>query len=150
MRHRAYGIDDRLMRAYTQFMSAPCHCTRLRIATRKMTALYDTALAPTGINVAQFSILRTIERRQPVSLTELGRLLALDRSTMGRNVRVLEKQGLVALGAARPARGRRFAHGDRHGHAPGSRAALGRLPDGHGPAPGRRASHLLDQLNQLL
>ncbi len=92
------------MRAYTQFMSPPCHCTRLRIATRKMTALYDTALAPTGINVAQFSILRTIERRQPVSLTELGRLLALDRSTMGRNVRVLEKQGLVALGRGKDQR----------------------------------------------
>jgi DNA-binding MarR family transcriptional regulator len=43
-------------------------------------------------------MLRTIARHQPVSLTELGRHLELDRSTMGRNVRVIEKLGLVELG----------------------------------------------------
>lgn len=65
------------------------------MATRKISALYDAALAPEGINVAQFSVLRTIERRQPISLTDLARRLDLDRSTMGRNVRVIEKMGLV-------------------------------------------------------
>lgn len=76
-------------------MSIPCYCTGLRMATRKVAALYDAALEPTGINVAQFAVLRNIERRQPVNLTELGRALALDRSTMGRNIRVVEKLGLV-------------------------------------------------------
>ena len=76
-------------------MSTPCYCTGLRIATRKVAALYDAALEPTGVNIAQFALLRNIERRQPVSLTELGRALALDRSTMGRNIRVVEKLGLV-------------------------------------------------------
>lgn len=76
-------------------MSTPCYCTGLRITTRKVAALYDAALESTGINIAQFALLRNIERRQPVSLTELGRALALDRSTMGRNIRVVEKLGLV-------------------------------------------------------
>lgn len=76
-------------------MSAHCYCTGLRTATRKVAALYDAALGSTGINIAQFALLRNIARRQPVSLTELGRALALDRSTMGRNIRVVEKLGLV-------------------------------------------------------
>lgn len=77
-------------------MLSPCHCTRLRMATRKISALYDVALAPVGISVAQFAVLRTIEYRQPISLTDLAERLDLDRSTMGRNVRVIEKMGLVA------------------------------------------------------
>jgi DNA-binding MarR family transcriptional regulator len=80
-------------------MSSECYCAVLRKAARKVTALYDVALAPTGINVAQYSLLRTIERKAPLSLTELGRLVELDRSTVGRNVRVLERLGLVRLAA---------------------------------------------------
>nr|WP_243369473.1 MarR family transcriptional regulator [Microvirga solisilvae] len=79
-------------------MSSPCHCTRLRMVTRKISALYDAALASEGINVAQFAMLRNIARSQPISLTDLARRLELDRSTMGRNVRVIEKMGLVEMG----------------------------------------------------
>lgn len=79
-------------------MSSPCHCILLRKATRKIGALYDAALEPVGINIAQFSLLRTVARHQAISLTDLGRRLELDRSTMGRNVRVVEKLGLVVLG----------------------------------------------------
>lgn len=76
-----------------------CYCTTLREATRKLTAVYDDALAPTGVNVAQFSLLRTLERSAPLTLTEFGRLSELDRSTIGRNVKILERMGLVALRA---------------------------------------------------
>jgi len=86
------------MRVYTRGMSGPCYCTVLRSATRRLAAAYDTALAPTGINISQFSLLRNIVRLQPVMLTELGRRLELDRSTIGRNVRVLERMGLVHIG----------------------------------------------------
>lgn len=57
--------------------------------------MYDDALAPIGINIAQFALLRTVSRVQPVSLTELARFTALDRSTIGRNVRVLDRMGLM-------------------------------------------------------
>lgn len=73
----------------------PCYCSLLRAATRRVGTVYDEALAPLGVNIAQYSLLRTIQRRQPVSLTELGRIAELDRSTVGRNVRVLERSGLV-------------------------------------------------------
>ena len=85
-------------------MKCPCYCSTLRAAARKATALYDAALAPAGVNVAQYGLLRRIERRGSVSLTELGRLAELDRSTVGRNARVLERLGLVRLAAARDQR----------------------------------------------
>jgi len=81
-------------------MKSPCYCATLRAAARKATALYDEALAPAGVNVAQYSLLRRIERGGLVSLTELGRLSELDRSTIGRNARVLERLGLARLAAA--------------------------------------------------
>jgi len=69
----------------------------LRKASRKVTSLYDDALAPLGINIAQFSLLRNIQRAEPISLTELGNRMELDRSTVSRNVKVLEKMTLVAM-----------------------------------------------------
>jgi DNA-binding MarR family transcriptional regulator len=66
-------------------MDSVCYCDVLRAATRKTTAIYDVALAPAGVNLAQFSLLRKIQRAGSVSLSELGRLAALDRSTIGRN-----------------------------------------------------------------
>jgi DNA-binding MarR family transcriptional regulator len=72
-----------------------CYCIDLRKAARRVSLIYDEALSPAGINLAQFGLLRSIEHRAPVSLTELGRLTELDRSTVGRNVRVLERMALV-------------------------------------------------------
>ena len=87
------------MRAYTRTMETACYCTALRAATRKLTAIYDEAMAPVGINIAQFALLRRIDRAAPLSLTELAQSAELDRSTVGRNVKVLERMGLVASAA---------------------------------------------------
>ena len=76
----------------------PCYCAALRAATRKTTAIYDEALAPAGIGLAQFSLLRKIERGGRLSLSELGRLASLDRSTVGRNIKVLRRMGLIEIG----------------------------------------------------
>lgn len=75
--------------------ASACYCAALRKATRRVTAIYDTALDKHGISLAQYSLLRTIRRRGPISLTELGAVMELDRSTIGRNVRVVEKAGWV-------------------------------------------------------
>jgi DNA-binding MarR family transcriptional regulator len=78
-------------------MKFPCYCTTTRRAARRITALYDGSLAPTGVNVAQFALLKVLEQQGEIALTELGDLLELDRSTIGRNVRVMEKMDLVVL-----------------------------------------------------
>ena len=85
-------------------LRSDCYSHELRKAARRLTARYDAALAPAGITLAQYSLMRTLHHaaRQAapggdgLSLTELGRRMELDRSTAGRNARVLERAGLVA------------------------------------------------------
>lgn len=76
-------------------MLSSCICADLRLAARKATALYDDALSDVGINVAQYSLMRKIEAAGALSLTELGRQTGLDRSTAGRNCKVLERLDLI-------------------------------------------------------
>ena len=73
-----------------------CLCSNVRRAALALTALYDEALAPYGMKMTQFSLLCAIERHGDPNLTELAEATGLDRSTLGRNLRVLEGLGLVA------------------------------------------------------
>ena len=74
-----------------------CACTTLRRAARAVTAAYDAALAPSGLRITQFSILRRLARLGPLPVTRLAAEAALDRSTMGRNLNPLERRGLVRI-----------------------------------------------------
>ncbi|WP_312721210.1 MarR family transcriptional regulator, partial [Escherichia sp. AM3] len=78
-------------------MSSPCYCKNLRDFTRKMTAIYDAELDAYGINIAQYSLMRLVINNNPVSLTRLGDIAGLDRSTVGRNVTVLARQGWLQV-----------------------------------------------------
>lgn len=80
------------------FMKSDCYSTSIRSATRKITAMYDAALQPAGVNVAQLALLRRLSDTTALSVEELARAAELERSTVTRNVRVLEKQGLVQIG----------------------------------------------------
>lgn len=74
-----------------------CLCANVRRAALALTSRYDEALAPHGLKVTQFSLLRAVERHEAPNLTELAEATGLDRSTLGRNLRVLEALGLVSL-----------------------------------------------------
>lgn len=75
-----------------------CTCFAVRRAARHLTQVYDRHLAPTGLRTTQFSLLRTLARLGPRSIQALARDLGLDRTTLGRNLRPLERDGLVAIG----------------------------------------------------
>jgi DNA-binding MarR family transcriptional regulator len=75
----------------------PCACATLRRAARAVTAAYDAALAPSGLRITQFGILRKLARLGPLPVTRLAAEAALDRSTMGRNLNPLERRGLVRI-----------------------------------------------------
>lgn len=74
-----------------------CLCTKLRRATRNVTRLYDDALVDVGLNVAQYSLLKHLARLDQPSITSLAEAMGLDRSTLGRNLKVLEGKKLVQL-----------------------------------------------------
>lgn len=76
---------------------APCLCGTLRRLSRAVTAAYEEALAPSELRITQFSILRTLDRIGPATVTRLAIEVALDRSTMGRNLDPLERRGLVQM-----------------------------------------------------
>ncbi|MDD0844267.1 MarR family winged helix-turn-helix transcriptional regulator [Pseudomonas sp. Gutcm_11s] len=83
-----------------------CLCTKLRRASRCVTRIYDEALADVGLNAAQFSLLRNLQRLQSPSISMLAEAMGLDRSTLGRNLRVVEGMGLVQLGGGADQRSR--------------------------------------------
>lgn len=74
-----------------------CFCTRSRRIARRLTETYDAALAPSGLKVTQFSLMRAIRRLDGPTLGDLARATGLDRSTLGRNLRVLARDGMAAL-----------------------------------------------------
>lgn len=74
-----------------------CLCFNLRKAARAVTQLYDAALEPAGLRATQFSLLAALDRRDAVTITDLARAMVMDRTTLTRNLRPLEKQGLVAI-----------------------------------------------------
>jgi DNA-binding MarR family transcriptional regulator len=76
-----------------------CLCTNLRRTTRAISNIYDAALAPTGIKITQFSLLRAVERNEPIAISELAEDMALDRTTLARNVALLERDRLLVLSA---------------------------------------------------
>lgn len=77
-------------------LDTQCACNKLRRSARILGAVYDEALAPLGVTVAQFSLLRMLERAGPCSLTAFGAATGHDRTTLNRTLAPLEKSGLVA------------------------------------------------------
>ena len=74
-----------------------CNCLALRQAARHVTQFYDQHLAPTGLRTTQFSILAKLRRLGPMTINALARELVMDRTTLGRTMLPLERDGLIAI-----------------------------------------------------
>lgn len=74
-----------------------CTCFNTRKAARSVTDFYDRALAPSGVTAPQFTVLGAITMLGPGPIMRLAENLALDRTTLTRNLKILQKQGWVAL-----------------------------------------------------
>src|SRR5262249_58023807 len=74
-----------------------CNCLAIRQAARHVTQFYDQVLAPTGLRTTQFSILARLRRRGPMTINALAGELVMDRTTLGRNIQPLERDGLIEV-----------------------------------------------------
>jgi DNA-binding MarR family transcriptional regulator len=83
-----------------------CACFNLRKATRAVTQLYDEMLRPAGLRVTQFSLLVAVRVAEPVGVTRLAELTVMDRTTLTRNLELLQKQGLIEVAAGADRRSR--------------------------------------------
>ncbi len=77
-----------------------CNCFAVRSAARHVTQLYDQFLAPAGLRYTQFSILAKLKRREPLTINALADEMVKDRTTLGRNVQPLERDGLIRIETA--------------------------------------------------
>lgn len=77
-----------------------CYCTNLRRSAGAVTQYYDNALKKAGITIAQYYLLVNLSRLKSANITHWAETVGLDRSTMVRNVRVLEANEFL-----RPAEG---------------------------------------------
>jgi len=76
---------------------ATCVCFNLRKAARAVTQLYDAVLRPSGLRVTQFSILAVLSRSGPLTQSRLASATVTDRTTLTRNLRLLEAKGLIRV-----------------------------------------------------
>ena len=90
-------------------VSAACVCGRLRRAARALTQLYDVTMAPSGLRVTQFSLLRTLAREGPVRIGDLAGLALLDRTALSRNLEPLVARGYVRIAPGNDGRTREVA-----------------------------------------
>ena len=83
-----------------------CACFNSRKAARAVTRFYDRMLAPSGLKATQLTMLGAISISGTARMSELASLLALDKTTLTRNLRRLQADGLIAIttGADRRAR----------------------------------------------
>jgi DNA-binding MarR family transcriptional regulator len=83
----------------------------LRKASRRVSQLYDQALAPMGIKITQYAILSEVDRGRPdgpVTMRELAAAMIMDRSTLGHNLKPLERDDLVTVRLAIDDRRKRY------------------------------------------
>ncbi|MDD5035595.1 MAG: MarR family winged helix-turn-helix transcriptional regulator [Methylococcaceae bacterium] len=71
-----------------------------------MTQFYDEMLRPAGIRVTQFSLLVAVSLAGSVTVTRLAELSVMDRTTLTRNLEVLEKQQLIDVSPGKDRRTR--------------------------------------------
>lgn len=81
----------------SQWNPANCNCLALRQAARHLTQYYDQHMAAVGLRSTQYSILSRLNRIGPMSINALAAAMVLDRTTLGRNMLPLEREGLIAI-----------------------------------------------------
>jgi DNA-binding MarR family transcriptional regulator len=74
-----------------------CLCLDVQRASRAIGRRFDEAFRPLGLNNWQFSLLMTLNRPTPHTMSSLAGCLAMDRTTTTANLKPLERRGLVQV-----------------------------------------------------
>lgn len=74
-----------------------CNCTSLRKASRRISQLYDTALASSGLKTTQRAILAQIGRAEPTTVGKLADALVMDSGALAHTLKPLERDGLLVV-----------------------------------------------------
>jgi DNA-binding MarR family transcriptional regulator len=90
-----------------------CVAFNIRKAARAVTQLYDEQMRPSGLRSTQLSILAKTLILEPVTVTRLAEATVTDRTTLTRNLRLLQKQGHIRVSMGHDRREREVRLTDR-------------------------------------
>lgn len=96
MKERKHPADRRLV-ADARAVTECCTGLHARQAARRITQFLDSRLAPTGLSLAQFGLLAHIAAAKDDTIAGLVERTGLDQSTLSRNLRALERDGLIEI-----------------------------------------------------
>ena len=85
-----------------------CVCGNLRMAARAVSAVYDKHLAPVGLQASQMAVLWAVAGMHGATVKAIARRIAMSETSMLRNLRILEREGHVALDVAEADRRQRL------------------------------------------
>ncbi|MBR0645123.1 MarR family winged helix-turn-helix transcriptional regulator [Plastoroseomonas hellenica] len=74
-----------------------CLCLRVQRASRAVGRRFDEVLRPVGLNNWQFSLLMTLHQPSPPTINGLAEALGMDRTTTTKNLKPLERRGLLEI-----------------------------------------------------
>lgn len=100
MNDKSALTNDELM------LSRNCIDFNLRKATRAINQFYDSKIRESGVNVTQHTLLSIISGLQPITITRLSDIAVMDRTTLARNLKLLESKSLVEIKAGQDKRER--------------------------------------------
>ena len=83
-----------------------CTCSELRRAARAVTLLYDNAFRSSGLLSTQLGVLHVIYKSDSIRISHLAKELGLDRTTLTRNLSVLQRQGFIKISSGKDNRTR--------------------------------------------
>jgi DNA-binding MarR family transcriptional regulator len=74
-----------------------CAVFNLRKASRALTQFYETALRPSGLRVTQFTLMVAVNLLGAITISRLAETMVMDRTTLSRNLKLLEKKGFIKI-----------------------------------------------------
>ncbi len=81
----------------THRQTSKCYCTKIRQASKALTQYYIETMQPSGLKITQFALLSHIKRLGPLTMNELSDAMNLERTTLVRNLKPLEKKKLIRI-----------------------------------------------------
>ncbi|HEY5792949.1 MAG TPA: MarR family transcriptional regulator [Chthoniobacterales bacterium] len=74
-----------------------CACLNLRKASRSVTQHYEAHFRGSELRATQFTLLAVLVQTGPMPMTQLARMLGMERTTLTRNLALLERKGFIKL-----------------------------------------------------
>lgn len=95
---------------FTHRVRDNCLCLHVQRAARALARRFDDAFRPLGLTQGQFSLLTSLDRPEPPTISSVSKLLAMDRTTLSANLKPLARRGLIRIAVdKKDRRGRRLS-----------------------------------------